>query len=248
MKETVFIIYTLLFGTQLFAQNEIHLKSGEIIDCQVKSFNNGDLAADFKGNIIHLKMAEIASIFFEKTQPKIDTTKPLIEIPKPIEKGELKGVVTYFFNNNYGDKPDIGAEVWIYKIIDDEDEKKLNDFLKLELASTIRERQINNPDESIDTNELKKLDAYPYKKFSELSLRVSKMIIDIEYRENRLNITVDGNGNYSAKLEPGKYGIIARSNHEINNHMNTLMNEPKMLPDVVDIKPNETVDKSFRFQ
>src|SRR5690606_22897933 len=36
------------------------------------------------------------------------------EINKKLN-GEIKGVVTYFFNDNYGNKPDIGSEVMIRK-------------------------------------------------------------------------------------------------------------------------------------
>ena len=35
------------------------------------------------------------------------------------EPGEIRGVVTYFFNNNYGQKPDVGATIYVTNISND---------------------------------------------------------------------------------------------------------------------------------
>src|SRR3972149_2389822 len=102
------IISTLLMFLNfcfVFSQHEIKLKSGETINGEVKSLLNGQLIVSFKGNNLKLEVSDIESIFFVKsTQSSKDANS---------DKGELKGVVTYFFNKNFGDRPDIGATVLI---------------------------------------------------------------------------------------------------------------------------------------
>lgn len=45
--------------------------------------------------------------------------------PPSVANGSIKGTVTYYFNDNYGAKPDVGADVWLLKgvvAVSDEDE------------------------------------------------------------------------------------------------------------------------------
>ena len=224
MKQ-IFFSLLLIMPQIIFGQNEVHLKSGEILDCKVKSLANGDLTVLFKGNIVHLKIQDIANITFStvdtKSPPKIDTSNAtqtkapiVIEPAKPIEQTEVKGVVTYYFNDNFGDKPDVGAEVLIYKPVNNE--KYLTVFHNLKLAeiywSVLRNVQSRKVEkEYID--KLNAINAYPEDKFQDLKSKVYKIQLDVKYRQTTITTTVDGNGNYSVKVPEGEYNIIFVSNH-----------------------------------
>lgn len=69
--------------------------------------------------------------------------------------GHLKGVVTYFFNNNFGDKPDVGAKIYAIKK-DDFDEKKIKsikDFLAAKAIDVSRQIiQVDIHSDSLDIN------------------------------------------------------------------------------------------------
>lgn len=57
------------------------------------------------------------------------------------QTGTLKGVVTYYFNENYGDKPDIGSKVYIINKDFSEIENKFNELSKFQIE--IKNLEIN---------------------------------------------------------------------------------------------------------
>jgi hypothetical protein len=94
---------------------------------------------------------------------------------------------------------------------------------------------------------LKAEDAYPEEKFNELDNKVFQMIYDIENGRDAKNTTVDGNGNYSIKLEPGIYYLVIKSKGR-KNHSITEGGGQISGIDIIDIKSNETLEKSEDFK
>lgn len=231
-------------------QNEVHLISGEVLNCNVKSLNNGVLTVNFKGNNIHLKIGDVTSIFFTKSEPKIESLKPKIESLKPKDKGELKGIVTYFFNNNLGSKPDIGADVYINRLDNGGD-----DFLYKHEYDTINTQENSEYGRAVDKCMTGGLYTFQYKYFiqndpkyhsEELDNNASENLSKIKHDyKNTVKTTVDGNGNYSVKLETGLYEIVfiskgrkgkSKTEHEGRVHVTW-----------VNIIPNETKTESYDF-
>jgi hypothetical protein len=64
MKKTIVTAILLTFGVQLFAQQTIQLKTGEKLNGEVKSLNNGIVDFQFKGAVKKIKTSDIYSITF----------------------------------------------------------------------------------------------------------------------------------------------------------------------------------------
>jgi hypothetical protein len=93
---------------------------------------------------------------------------------------------------------------------------------------------------------LKNLNAYPEEKFDAIDNTVYKMVSDIENGRNVKITTVDGNGNYSIKLDPGMYYLIIRSKGRKEHSLTESRGRISGI-DVVEIKANEVVEKSENF-
>ena len=107
MKTTLLMFFLLTFVSKFsFGQSQIFLKNGDKIEGEIKSLVNGVFTVKFKGNNITLKLSDIESIIMDKKASSNTSVNA---------KAEVKGVVTYYFNKNYGDKPDVGAIVYLRK-------------------------------------------------------------------------------------------------------------------------------------
>jgi hypothetical protein len=67
MKKTIVSAIFLTFGVQLFAQQTIQLKTGERLNGEVKSLNNGVVDFQYKGALKKIKTSDIYSINFSET-------------------------------------------------------------------------------------------------------------------------------------------------------------------------------------
>lgn len=125
-----------------------------------------------------------------------------------IEHGILTGVVTYFFNDNYGDKPDVGSEIFILP------EKYKDTCLQLlRFQSEVLSRTTAELSRELGHE-------YPHQKmsqsdFEQLETHVSLFIEELKYDKlSDVNkVLANGNGSFSIYLTPGKYYLIARSAH-----------------------------------
>ena len=128
------------------------------------------------------------------------------DVPK---KGTVTGVVTYYFNDNYGEKADVGAKVFI---LPKKYEKKVSEvrecvieLLKRELAA-LRSREVEALMSASD--------------FYKLVDAVKKFISDLESGNIKgiTRVIADGSGSFSATLPPGDYSLIAKSAHRTKNN------------------------------
>lgn len=128
--------------------------------------------------------------------------------------GDVKGVVTYFFNNNFGYKPDIGAKILICNSNDFTDFEYLT-FLKYRLGYTIISGQLVGGGRFTSVEKTQKaLAASGFKNIDEYNLLVKKFT-DIYARAERKKIassSVDGSGVFKKALKPGEYFIVVKSN------------------------------------
>ena len=142
-------------------------------------------------------------------------------------KGELSGVVSYFFNKNYGYKPDVGAKIYVF--LEDSYPKTSTElFLKFGLVGRlIRTRDLNlemisTLSSSTDsernavqkaTSDLEKIGIRNDKDLELLNMDAVKAFNDIESGKDTIVLTADGNGAFKRSLTPGNYFIIIQSQH-----------------------------------
>lgn len=230
------IIISLLMSINCLCQTQVNLKSGEKLEGEVKSLIDGIITLNFKGNILTLKQNEIESIFFVK--PIIDKT---IQLSQNEAKGEFRGVVTYFFNNNYGDKPDVGATVYFKKV--DTTGNNRSFTYKFTQANYCRnEKKLS--DYCIKL--LKEVDADTDSGFKKLNYQTMEEFFKMEIYDKNINkVTVDGSGNYSTKVEPGLYEVFFKSKGR--NGLGLAETSGKIASRVYFVKAGEVKNIDIRF-
>jgi len=177
-------------------QSLVTLKNGNKIEGKIISLVNDTLTINFNGNIIKLKQSNIESIIMDKNTVTVSTNT----------NATLKGVVTYFFNDNYGDKPDVGAKVYLRKT--DTTNRKMSILFNYQLAKFCKYLwKIEKDEKHLKT--LQKLNADTKKGFDKLDSLASNEVLNLDLGiTDAIKTTVDGNGNYSLNAEPGLYEII----------------------------------------
>lgn len=145
----------------------------------------------------------------------------------------IKGVVTYYFNQNYGDKPDIGSEVTLVKEKDIEvlikeyksckTKEVIEEKYRLEDEYKIAKSNLNslpwNAKSKTEKFHRAKVDSVNFlikeNQSKKVKSEVCEMLVLINYKKNNKDgffTTVDGSGNYSMKIPSGNYLIAIRSN------------------------------------
>jgi len=139
------------------------------------------------------------------------------------EPGTVTGVVSFFFNKYQGYKPDIGAKVYVTL----EDCNKINDYLHayeakttieldkyyLEEFKSYREKEnkqtIDDLKKTIST-ELKVLNSYAKDTttFEQNEEKAYNILSIITTNKNTYKTTVDGVGNFTLDVPPGKYNVL----------------------------------------
>jgi hypothetical protein len=222
----------------LFSQHEVKLKSGETIKGEVKTLLNGQLTVLFKGNNLNLMLSDIENISFVKSSQSSASFNS--------DKGELKGVVTYYFNRNIGDKPDVGSTVIIHKTDSINGSKSaIGDYQNAQLYRSLIALGAKSKDDEYN-KKLKELNADTKEGFKQLDEKSFKEYLGLKNPEKKsLELTVDGSGNYSVKLEPGIYEVVIISKGRSGSTMSELLG--KIYRKLVTIKSGEvcTLDNSF---
>ncbi len=221
-----------------FSQNQIKLKSGENIDGNAISLTNGVLTITIKGNNLTFLQTDIEAIYFDKEKIQAQTLAS-----NSIQKANLKGVITYFFNNNFGDKPDVGAKIYIRKT-DTTDEKR-SYIYNYERAKVCRDLiKMNEVVESCKKT-LKEIGVETDIDFDNLNFKVLDEFREMNNNESVKKVTADGNGNYSISVEPGLYEVIYVSKGrndltlaEVNGQIDTK---------IITLKAGDDITKDNRF-
>jgi hypothetical protein len=212
-KILICIIAVLTITNEITAQNRLILKTGEEMLGKTISINDNQLVFEFKGNNLRISLEEIDSIIFSESEDSV--------IENLGELGNLSGVVTYFFNDNYGDKPDVGAKVFVYKTTKEKSKKELfhkySDAYRYRLMLSYIKKK--DPRYAEYSKKLDDLGIISDEDFKELDKKVSAELFNftdmnfITDPDNSKSVTVDGNGNYSFQLEPGFYEVLFQSKY-----------------------------------
>ena len=246
MKKLIFFFFSIYNIVYLGSQNLIKFKNGEQIKANILSLNDSIVNVDYRGGVLLIKRNEISSIDFEN---KVFNEK------KTDKFGILKGVVTYFFNDNLGDKPDVGAEIRIIDV------KKINGpnnnidtalmkdftFVKHCRQSIYEDFRKSKPLDSFCLKYVKKYKALTKEEWRNYCGIVYSNLLSMEtvFNLEVISLTVDGSGNFYKKLKPGRYAILSiskgRSEHNVAENLG------KIQFNIIEIKEDEEEVLSFRF-
>jgi len=116
---------------------------------------------------------------------------PLFSLAQEKSSATIKGVVTYYFNSYQGDKPDLGAKIYI---VDSSKFKEYDEDLsfKYDLAK-IKKTSPEDPD------------------FKQIDERLYTVLYRLEQSAETLSATVDAVGNYSISAPAGTYYLLIQS-------------------------------------
>jgi len=177
----------------------------------------------------------------------------LLAAPVFAQETKLSGVITFFFNRNYGDKPDIGAKVFALlkdSITAEANAKTIDTFLTV---STLRAIQRNNAilkkelPESIKES-IRKYGITTDEQFEALDERATGATLGIMMlRDDLPKTVVDGAGNYSLTLRPGEYRVFIKSNNRNSDDSMTEI-KGKIMTKKVTVKKGETTNLSYNFE
>jgi len=137
-----YILFHFLFITLSylgFSQNVLLLKNGDKLNGKLEAYSNDTLQFIFQGNNMKFKASEIASVYFDISfLPNKYIENEAIIVKKQSQFGKVFGVITYYFNDNFGDKPDTGAEIYFADSINVPVEHRENSFwYQLQLPTDI---------------------------------------------------------------------------------------------------------------
>lgn len=140
------------------------------------------------------------------------------------QKGKIHGVVTYFFNDFQGDKPDLGAHVFAV------DSVKCPSYSK-EIAFQYDLAMISGP--KTDTA------------FKGLDLRSARNNNEIKNSAFVNSATVDGSGNYALDLPPGTYYVFIQSKGRTSSTMTEIMGKISLR--TIRVDADQSIDFSHYF-
>jgi len=217
MKKLILITAMLIVSTFSFSQNVLFLKSGDKMNGKLDGYKNDTIIFKFQGNKLKFKTSDILSIYFdEKLVPQEQSKTATPAETKPLE-GRITGVVTFYFNKNYGDKPDVGAEVFIA------DSVGIPDFNFATVDSfhygnfyrgiAAEYKQMKGSVPSDVAEQVKKWNVEDKALFDSLDRRAATNLFKIKYAKDGFKTVVDGSGNYSVKVKPGVYYVFIKSNN-----------------------------------
>jgi hypothetical protein len=191
---------------------------------------------------------------------KIQELETTVQQQSEAKKGDLIGVVTYFFNENYGYKPDVGAEIDIIPVdgYPGLDLKILHEFDFASLAMTgVNQNEILTTDNAITreyktkalTVEMQQLAKYGIKTHDDWMAycrRAEQTLQDAVTRGGTFHLTADGNGNFKRSMKRGKYYVVIQSKHRNGN--NAFESLGKRFTQTVEIKVDEESDVDAKFE
>jgi hypothetical protein len=205
-----------------FGQNILFLKNGDKINGKLEEYKSDTITFRFQGNSVKFNVFNVSSIYFDENFASKNLSIPTMELGTK-QEGRVFGVVTYFFNYNFGDKPDIGAKVYIVDSakIPNFNKEVVDSFLhasfyKAAYFTKYQKRKVN-PKDTTTVKEIKKYNVDNDVAFSALDKRAGNNIDIITESEIAIKTVVDGNGNYSIKTVPGVYYVLIVSNNRKSN-------------------------------
>lgn len=216
MKKQIVLMVILMANLACYGQNVLFLKNGDRLNGKLEGTKLDSLIFKLHGAKINFSSSDVLALFFdEKVAPNSISTLDNSKNNK--ESAKISGVVTYYFNSNYGDKPDIGAEIYIVDslaLLDFKYEEVKDFFLAIIyrdiLVSSKRQKM---PIPAFIQNQVVKLKLDDKAAFDESDKNAYQNIQKLMNSDKAIKTVADGNGNYSVKVSPGTYYVLIKSNN-----------------------------------
>lgn len=174
-----------------------------------------------------------------------------------MKKGEVRGVVNYFFNKNFGYKPDVGSVVTVVRADSHPDvtetlikfrkakvvlesKKVLQELVKLNKDRVYQERL-----EAVK-KDAEKLGVASKGEWEALSDRAKKLVRNVEYDENKITTSVDASGVFRKALSPGEYIVLVRSSQRKSDNSLEFMGQ--VIVEKIKIAADSETSLDFKFE
>jgi hypothetical protein len=159
------------------------------------------------------------------------------------KQSRLTGVVTYYFNENFGDRPDVGAEVYI---LSEKHKSKCNDVMIF--FSEVLGRNVTEKIKELELDVPNIIKLMKKSSFDSLESRVSIFIDKLRYGKisDAIKVIADGDGSFSAVVKPGHYYFIVRSAHR-NSYSNKVELLAQLGVEETEVKEGATKSVKIRF-
>jgi len=251
MRNSLLIILMITVLSNIgLSQNTLNLRNGDTMSGKLEGFRNDSLLFSFHGNILKFKSDDVVSIFFNSKDSSRDPGKAInTKVTDPSKMVNISGLITYLTKFEF--EPDAGSDVYFA------DSASLKDFNLATLDSfniyTVYKgykKAWKVPSSKLIENIYNEGEKYNFDKasFSLLDKRAAVNISKIVNAKNVTKVSVDGNGNYSLKVNPGTYYILFKSRNSARlNKMETA--EPFKCYEI-NIREGEdvTMDYAFGFE
>jgi hypothetical protein len=162
---------------------------------------------------------------------------------------KISGVVTYFYNPLYGDKPDTGAQVYVV----DSTKENSTFFDRLDtfhLVYDYRSRYESNHKTLFKFNDHEKQVAKKYNitndaAFKSLDERTYATFLSLSDLPDVIRITIPANGDYETNVKPGTYYVLIKSNNRNGKSVTELKGRLDYLKIKISAGEEKRVDKKF---
>lgn len=252
MKKSIFFFALTFIVNLTFGQNVLYLKNGDKINGKFEGYKKDTIIFNLQGNKIKYSSKAVSAIYFDQLiAPKNITNLNELDKAESKQEGKIYGVITYFFNKNYGDKPDVGAKVFIV------DSSKVKDF-DISLLDTFHYgnsyRQMYLFYKSIKMKvpielmiQVRKYNVENKNSFDSLDYRAFQSIIEkIENSKYVKEIVIDGVGNYSLNVLPGTYYVCFKSNNRKSSNVTESDGKVRCFKAIV--KDGDDTNVSYNFE
>ncbi len=250
MKIILVIVLIWAFSYLSFGQNVLFLKNGDKINGKLEGYKNDSIIFKFQKTKLKFRTNDIVAIYFdEKTAPQNINNLKNSKETKQLDC-KILGVVTYYFNKNFGYKSDVGAVVYVVdsSITHNIEFATIDTFhlgnIDRNISSVYKSMHEKVPD-NIKT-EISNYDFDDDDIFNALDLRASKNIDKIINSKDVIKTVVDGNGNYSIKIKPGIYYVYIISNFRRGATMTEILG--KIYCERIVINEGEDINVSTKFE
>lgn len=215
MKKQLLLTFFLLTNLICNSQNILFLKNGDRLNGKLEGLKLDTLIFKLQGTKIKIASSDIIAIYMDaKIAPSslLNNTNIVKQ-----ESGKISGVLTYYFNQNFGDKPDVGASIFV---ADSAMIPEFNFDEVLSFQSAIMYRKLldlynqqNRPLPALIQSQADKNKWAEKTVFDELDKISSRNITKFKNSDKAIKALADGAGNYSIKVDPGTYYILIESNN-----------------------------------
>ena len=210
-----FISLILLFSFEVFSQHMLILNTGEKLHGKLIEVRNGKIKFQFQNNLMMFKEKDVVLIVLDTLSLSLLS----IDKQKPTEGSIIKGVVTSHLRKNTGNKPDVGAKIYVINVndLDNTDTLTISNFIfarSVELKLLNLEGMSLEEYENYKYRELSKVDAETRGKLNLLHENAVMAVNKIRDNVKTIKLIADGNGSFLKTLKPGIYYILIESNEK----------------------------------